>query len=228
MLRLIDRHLTGRRDSIVDLGPGNGALLRLARDLGFARLVGVDHAHWEPARSFLADLPGVRLLTANFNDERFLGELDDGAFDVVVTTEVLEHVFNHPWAYLCECWRIVRPGGLLAISTPNPSTFANAVRVVAGRPILWNDEWFARTPKVENGELVAYPFVHYREYPPPVFRELLAELPEATIVDAGFVAHAGDESGSRLKALALTAIGRVGLSRWRPVSHTQYAIVRKG
>jgi SAM-dependent methyltransferase len=228
ILTLIERHLTGPRETIVDVGPGNGALLSLARELGFTKLVGVDHAHWEPQRSFLTGRDDVELLTANFNEPRFLGAFANGSVDAVVSTEVLEHVFNHPWGYLCECWRILRPGGRLAITTPNPSTLANAFRLAAGRPILWNDEWFAKTPKVEEGELVAYPFVHYREYPPSVFRQLLTDLPGASIVEGGFVAHAGETSSSRLKSHALTAVGRLRLGRWRPVSHTQYAIVGKG
>ena len=227
ILALIDRHLAGPRETIVDLGPGNGAPLSLARELGFTKLVAVDHAHWEPQRSFLTSRDDVELLTANFNEPRFLDAFANDSVDAVVSTEVLEHVFNHPWGYLCECWRIVRPGGLVAITTPNPATIANAVRLAVGRPILWNDEWFAKTAKVEDGELVAYPFVHYREYPPSVFRRLLADLPGASIVEAGFVAHAGETSGWRVKSLALRAVGRLGLGRWRPVSHTQYAIVRK-
>jgi SAM-dependent methyltransferase len=228
MLQLIDEHLAGPRDAIADLGPGNGAFLALAHQLGFAKLIAVDYAHWDPERSFLTSLAGVEFVYANFNDPRFLREIGDDSIDVVVTTEVLEHVFNHPWAYLCECWRIVRPDGLLAISTPNPCTLANALRLVAGRPILWNDEWFAKTPKVEDGELVAYPFVHYREYAPSVFRGFLSDLPDASIVEAGFIAHAGGASGSRLKSLVLTTLERLWLNHWRPVSHTQYAILRKG
>ena len=227
MLRLIDQHLMDSRRTIADLGPGNGALLRLSLEIGFTRLLAVDHTHWDPKRSFLTDLDEVEFVHANFNAIRFLGEIGDETTDVVVTTEVLEHVFNHPWGFLVECWRIVRPGGLLVISTPNPCTLANALRLVLGRRFLWGDVWFATTPKVENGDLVAYPFVHYREYPPTVFRNLLSDLPDATIVAASFLAMAAERSGSRAKALGLTAIRWLGLSHWRPVSHSQYAIVKK-
>jgi 2-polyprenyl-3-methyl-5-hydroxy-6-metoxy-1,4-benzoquinol methylase len=227
ILELVAKHLSGPRVAIADLGPGNGALLRLARELGFTRLIAVDQAQWDPSRSFLAELDGVEFVQANFNEDAFLRRMGDAEVDVVISTEVLEHVLNHPWGYLCECWRVVRDGGLLALTTPNPCTAANALRLVLGKPILWDDEWFAKTPKVRGGEVAAYPFVHYREYPPSVFKELLSALPGASIVRSGFVANRGLPSGS-VKSLALAAVRRLRLDHVRLVSHTQYAVLRKG
>ena len=225
VLAAIDAHLTGRRETIVDLGPGNGAVLRLAAELGFDELVAVDQQPRDP--SFLQGLPGVRFLSANFNEQRFLDELEEGDVDVVVSNEVLEHVFNHPWGYLLEAWRPLRRGGLFVLTTPNPCTLANAARLLLGRPFQWGDEWFAKTPKVENGELTSYPFVHFREYPPDVFRGLVAELPGAEIVATGFVANEGVPWESRLKAASLEALHRLRLGGQRLVSHTQYAVARK-
>jgi SAM-dependent methyltransferase len=225
ILRLIDEHLTGPRTTIVDLGPGNGALLRLAAELGFTRFLAVDQEAWE--RSFLWDLNGLEQVPANFNEPRFLESIPDGSADVVVSTEVLEHIFNHPWGYLQEAWRPVRAGGLLVLTTPNPCTLVNAMRLVAGRSVQWGDEWFARTPKVEEGALAAYPFVHYREYAPETFRALVAELPAAHVVAHGYVANAGVPWERRLKALTLGTIHRVGLGGRRLFAHTQYAVIRR-
>jgi 2-polyprenyl-3-methyl-5-hydroxy-6-metoxy-1,4-benzoquinol methylase len=216
--------LEGPRTTIVDLGPGNGALLRLTAELGFSSFVAVDQEPREP--SFLSELDGARRLAANFNDEAFLGEIGSESADVVVSTEVLEHILNYPLGYLREAWRIVRPGGLLVLTTPNPCTLANAVRIVAGRPFQWGDQWFAETPKVVGGQLTSYPFVHFREYPPTVFRELVSALPGARLLDSGFVANAG-VPGERAKSIVLGTVHRVGLGGWRPLSHTQYAVVVK-
>lgn len=41
---------------------------------------------------------------------------DDSSFDVVVSTQVLEHV-GEPQLYLSECFRVLRPGGQLLLST---------------------------------------------------------------------------------------------------------------
>ncbi len=43
--------------------------------------------------------------------------------DVVVTLQVIEHVWNHP-EFVRECVRALRPGGLLLVTTPNRLTFS--------------------------------------------------------------------------------------------------------
>jgi len=43
----------------------------------------------------------------------------DGFFDTVIANDVIEHVTN-PMMMLCESNRVLKPGGLLIVSTPNP------------------------------------------------------------------------------------------------------------
>lgn len=47
----------------------------------------------------------------------------DAAIDTVVSLQVIEHVWDHP-QFLAECARVLRPGGLLVLSTPNRLTFS--------------------------------------------------------------------------------------------------------
>ncbi|HXF95065.1 MAG TPA: class I SAM-dependent methyltransferase [Gemmatimonadales bacterium] len=54
--------------------------------------------------------------------------LPDGAYDFVFCLEVLEHV-PHPFATLEEIRRVLKPGGVLVLSVPNPYHF---------KEILWN------------------------------------------------------------------------------------------
>ncbi|WP_076480235.1 class I SAM-dependent methyltransferase [Williamsia sterculiae] len=49
--------------------------------------------------------------------------LSDASVDVVVNFQVIEHLWDQP-AFVAECVRVLRPGGLLLISTPNRITFS--------------------------------------------------------------------------------------------------------
>jgi SAM-dependent methyltransferase len=48
--------------------------------------------------------------------------LPGGSVDVVVNFQVIEHLWDQP-QFITECLRVLRPGGLLLISTPNRITF---------------------------------------------------------------------------------------------------------
>ena len=47
----------------------------------------------------------------------------DASIDTLVSLQVIEHVWDHP-QFLAECVRVLRPGGLLVLSTPNRLTFS--------------------------------------------------------------------------------------------------------
>ena len=49
--------------------------------------------------------------------------LPDGSVDVVVNFQVIEHLWDQP-QFVAECTRVLRPGGLLLMSTPNRITFS--------------------------------------------------------------------------------------------------------
>ena len=77
----------------------------------------------------------------DFEYDHFNGELDrfsypDHTFDVVLNCEILEHLTLDPTHYLCECHRILKPGGHLLITTPNVLTFQNLWRLATGRNIF--------------------------------------------------------------------------------------------
>jgi SAM-dependent methyltransferase len=52
------------------------------------------------------------------------------SIDTVVSLQVIEHVWDHP-QFLAECSRVLQPGGLLMLSTPNRLTFSPG----ADRPV---------------------------------------------------------------------------------------------
>ncbi|SBT40215.1 methyltransferase domain-containing protein [Micromonospora auratinigra] len=68
-----------------------------------------------------------------------------GSFAGLVTGELIEHVYD-PLALLRECHRVLAPGGLLVLTTPNLATVQDRLAFLAGRaprqvdplhPYLW-------------------------------------------------------------------------------------------
>ena len=63
--------------------------------------------------------PGVEVMQANLAKL----PLTDASMDVVVNFQVIEHLWDQP-QFVAECARVLRPGGLLMVSTPNRITFS--------------------------------------------------------------------------------------------------------
>lgn len=104
-----------RDGKFLELGCGNGKLLvQLSqRKLYDAEnIYGIEQSHVaiEPLRPVL---PNVRV--GNIQERL---PYDDGMFDVVVMTEVIEHLL-YPWEVVREIRRVLRPGGTLLLSFPN-------------------------------------------------------------------------------------------------------------
>jgi SAM-dependent methyltransferase len=55
-------------------------------------------------------------------------------FDVVVLTEVIEHVDVHPQSLLAEIHRVLKPGGTLILTTPNASSLKKLIQLSNGNP----------------------------------------------------------------------------------------------
>jgi len=65
-----------------------------------------------------ARYPRVRVIAGNLASL----PLPDSSVDVVVNFQVIEHLWDQP-QFVAECRRVLRPGGLLLMSTPNRITF---------------------------------------------------------------------------------------------------------
>jgi ubiquinone/menaquinone biosynthesis C-methylase UbiE len=102
-----------RRDgAALDLGCGDG---RLTLALRAKRIVGADVSHvaLERARSRVEER-GIELVELTPGAPL---PFDDGAFDLVLIAETIEHVVDVQ-TLLSEARRVLQPGGELAITTP--------------------------------------------------------------------------------------------------------------
>ncbi len=110
---------------VLDVGCGTGAQSRtLIQWPEVAEVVGVDRARFllERARELAAGLEGLRFEEADGHDLPF----EDGSFDVVIAHTILTHVAD-PVAVLAELFRVLRPGGTLAICDGDFSTMSAAI-----------------------------------------------------------------------------------------------------
>lgn len=99
------------KGKLLDVGSSAGILLDEAKKLGW-EVYGVELSSW-----------AVQHAKEKFNLEIFLGELKearfpDDYFDIVIMEDSIEH-FSDPTSYLIEAKRILRPDGLICISTPD-------------------------------------------------------------------------------------------------------------
>ncbi|MGW0158043.1 class I SAM-dependent methyltransferase [Mycobacterium sp. NPDC003323] len=112
--RLADR-CAGR--DVLEAGPGEGYGADLIA--GAARsVVGVDYDEQAVAH-IRAKYPRVAMHLGNLADL----PLADGSVDVVVNFQVIEHLWDQG-QFVAECARVLRPGGVLLMSTPNRITFS--------------------------------------------------------------------------------------------------------
>jgi len=99
----------GAAGSVLDFGAGTGSLTRrLLQSERFASVAATDLME-RPA-----DL-SVNWIRADLND---LLPVAPGTFDTVIAAEVIEHLEN-PRAMARELFRLLKPGGLAIVSTPN-------------------------------------------------------------------------------------------------------------
>jgi 2-polyprenyl-3-methyl-5-hydroxy-6-metoxy-1,4-benzoquinol methylase len=96
---------------LLDVGAGPGLMLSAARDRGWAG-VGLDLNPWAVDRA--REQVGVEVHTGSLLDAGF----DAASFDAVTMMDLLEHV-AHPGELVEEAARVTRPGGALAVLTPD-------------------------------------------------------------------------------------------------------------
>lgn len=128
LLKRIEHLSNGKR--ILDVGCSNGAFMKAAERRG-----------WSPE--------GVELETSSYqvalqnglhvrNEDLLSCAFPDQAFDIVTMWQLIEHL-SAPRELVAEIKRILRPGGLLVVSTPN-------IQSIAWK--LLGERWGAVEPEV--------------------------------------------------------------------------------
>jgi 2-polyprenyl-3-methyl-5-hydroxy-6-metoxy-1,4-benzoquinol methylase len=117
--------------------------------------------------------------------ERAILPFDDNMFDAIYFTEVLEHLaIKNPAKILPEFLRVLKPGGLMVLSTPNICNISNIYSLMNGNNIFWPRDIF-------YGSLDR----HNREYTPQEVQEIVAEAGFTKTTMYGFNCSSNWRSG---------------------------------
>jgi len=165
---------------VIDLGCGDGSALAVAaRQLAAHRFAGVD---WSAVALRRARGTGLAVLRAGV-DARSL-PLADGAVDVVIMSELIEHLVN-PDQAVAEVRRVLRPGGSLLLSTPNLAAWYNRGLLALGfQPVF--SEVSLRGVYGRPGRMVAG---HLRLYTRRALAEFLTASGFRCVTIAGATYH---------------------------------------
>ena len=114
-----------RTGDLLEFGAGTGNLIRQLLEAGYkGTMTGADIL---PRPDHLP--PSVRWIQGDLN---FPVSAADSTFDVIVSTEVIEHLEN-PRAVFREFYRLLRPGGTLLVTTPNQESIRSLAGLLIGR-----------------------------------------------------------------------------------------------
>ncbi len=104
----------------LDLGCGDGAVAQQILGLGI-QMHGIDIASEQLK---LAAKRGIQIKEGDFQKEL---PYKDESYDVVFAGEVIEHIVD-PRLFVTEVNRILKPGGLFVVSSPNLAGFDNRIK----------------------------------------------------------------------------------------------------
>jgi SAM-dependent methyltransferase len=134
----------------LEIGPGSGLYLPLLAELaGEVVAMDIEPSFLDRARECLAGAKNARFVV----DDITQTTLPEASFDLILCTEVLEHIPD--WrAALASMARLLRPGGALVLSTPQPRSPLELLGKVAFRPgVIKVVRAIYREPVLETGHI---------------------------------------------------------------------------
>ena len=137
-----------REGRVLELAAGSGAFAQRLVELGFT----VEACDLYPEQFRAAGVP------VRFADLSERLPYDDGSFEYLSCLEGVEHLEDQ-FAFVRECWRVLRPGGRLLLSTPN----------ILGMASRWRYFWtgffpLATRPMNERHKAPVHDHIHLITY----------------------------------------------------------------
>lgn len=154
VLRMADEVAPGPSD-VLDLACGIGVFTIAAARRGH-RVIGLDYSEiaLRAARE-LAEEEGVACRFVHGDATKL--PFDDASFDLVIASDIIEHLFDPPLARMFhECHRVLRPGGAFVLHT-TPTRYLHLMSPLRAAPLVP----FAWLPQPQLDRLIEL----YERYP---------------------------------------------------------------
>ena len=112
-----------KRGILLDAGAGSGKLSKKLKEIGYAvRACDIETQHFKPNG-----------ITIDFADLNHKLPYSDNSFDYITAIELMEHLEN-PWNFIREAHRIMKPKGILIVSSPNMESLSGKIKFLFGQP----------------------------------------------------------------------------------------------
>ncbi len=111
---------------VLDVGAGRGEFADMLAKQGY------EVSCVDGVRKFYLELARRGYEAANVDLEEEQLPFSDNSFDLVVSLEVIEHLWNTNY-YLKELWRVLKPHGRVILTTPNYNYWTFRIRALMGQ-----------------------------------------------------------------------------------------------
>jgi len=125
-------NVNNRIDKILDVACGNGSIANALSQKFHAEAYGFDK-NYEAVR--IANEKGIKAIVGDVQDR---WDYDDNTFDLVVASEIIEHV-SDPDHLILESKRVLKNNGILVIKTPNLASWFNRLIVLFGYQPIYTE-----------------------------------------------------------------------------------------
>lgn len=125
MAALINQ-LTPQENNILDIGCHDGTLLSIIENRN-NKFYGLDASDWAVSESKKKDFD----IRQFFFDDKTKLPFEEDFFDLIITGEIIEHIYDTDF-FLEEIRRVLKPNGKLLISTPNIASLGRRLLLLFG------------------------------------------------------------------------------------------------
>ncbi|OHD62583.1 MAG: hypothetical protein A2014_03520 [Spirochaetes bacterium GWF1_49_6] len=137
---------------VLDIGGGNGMMLDMLDPAADKHSVDISDTG-------VGIMCGKGIHAVCHDISRDILPFGDNSFDLVISTEVLEHIVNPEFA-IAEAFRVLKPGGTFIASVPNIYQLATFILI------------FLDIPPINSAR---YGSMHFRDYTKRLFKKALKE-----------------------------------------------------